>query len=144
VQRAGAPVAATVAPPPGDAPKSTADSSTSAGPANIAPPVPERHPGPPLVLGDGREAAAPKPQGEQPQAVRESSAASTNGVQKDGSTGRNERSGEEAVALAADVVAAVETETDDDPEWAQLARGPEAFPAGPRPADAPRRDGKDD
>ncbi len=40
------------------------------------------------------------------------------------------------LALATEVAAAVETETDEDPEWAQLARGPEAFP-GDQGSDAP-------
>ncbi|HEX9575381.1 MAG TPA: hypothetical protein VF994_14905 [Myxococcales bacterium] len=40
------------------------------------------------------------------------------------------------LALAEEVAAAVETETDEDPEWAQLARGPEAFPGDQAP-DAP-------
>jgi hypothetical protein len=33
------------------------------------------------------------------------------------------------LALATEVAAAVETEIDEDPEWALLARGPSAFPA---------------
>jgi len=40
------------------------------------------------------------------------------------------------LALATEVAAAVETETDEDAEWAQLARGPEAFPGDQAP-DAP-------
>ena len=32
------------------------------------------------------------------------------------------------LALATEVAAAVDTEIDEDPEWALLARGPEAFP----------------
>src|SRR5229473_1981529 len=43
------------------------------------------------------------------------------------------------LALATEVAAAVETETDEDPEWAQLARGPEAFPGDQAP-DAPPPD----
>ena len=37
--------------------------------------------------------------------------------------------GGDDLALATEVAAAVETEMDEDPEWALLARGPAAFPA---------------
>ena len=39
------------------------------------------------------------------------------------------------LALATEVAAAVETETDEDPEWALLARGPGAFPSGAADSD---------
>jgi hypothetical protein len=42
--------------------------------------------------------------------------------------------GGDDLALAAEVAAAVDTETDEDAEWAQLARGPEAFPGDHEPA----------
>ena len=41
--------------------------------------------------------------------------------------------GGDDLALATEVAAAVETETDEDPEWAQLARGPEAVPGERKP-----------
>ena len=44
----------------------------------------------------------------------------------------DEASGDD-LALATEVAAAVDTETDEDPEWAQLARGPEAFPGERKP-----------
>ena len=41
--------------------------------------------------------------------------------------------GGDDLALASEVAAAVDTETDEDAEWAQLARGPEAFPGDQSP-----------
>ena len=45
--------------------------------------------------------------------------------------------GGDDLALATEVAAAVETETDEDAEWAQLARGPEAFPGEHEPEPSP-------
>jgi hypothetical protein len=135
-----------VAPAPADEPQpvSAADAAVSPKATDAARAAPERQPGPPLVLGDGRELAASAVQPEPSSRVPEATPPATDGARKAAGTAANERRGDDALALAAEVVAAVETETDEDPEWAQLARGPEAFPAAPPPAAVPRRDGKDD
>ena len=142
----GAPAAQSAAPPvapaPADDPKRVAAPEPTLAPAEVGPRTPEKQPGPPLALGDGRADGAapanPSPLAAKPPPM------TADGAQKDAVSGPNERPGADALALATEVVAAVEPETDEDPEWAQLARGPQAFPGAPPAVDVPRRDGKDD
>jgi len=109
--------------------------------ADVATAAAERQPGPPLAFGDGREAGAGI---DRPSTAAGAPAPPAEGARKDVPAAANETAAVEALAVATEAVAAVETETEDDPEWAQLARGPQAFPPAPPAADAPRRDGKDD
>jgi hypothetical protein len=142
---AGAPAPADAAPaaPP---PAAVAEAAPpTVPPAQVAPAAaPERQPGPPLALGDGRPAEQAAAQGELSPQAPQPPPVPVDGAAKDPALAPSEPPTDDALALAAEVVAAVETETDEDPEWAQLARGPQAFPAPPLPPDVPHRDGKDD
>jgi hypothetical protein len=109
--------------------------------------APERVPGPPLVLGGGdvhpaerppppngaRRAAPPRPAEPLTDLDRDVAAAARQVPELDGTDDLelvDEVVDGDDLALATEVAAAVETETDDDAEWAQLARGPQAFPDG--------------
>jgi hypothetical protein len=107
-------------------------------------PEPERIKGPPFVL-PGREPRAverrPPVRAQQPAHIADRTVPTEELSELDRDVAAAARQFPEAVggddlALASEVAAAVDTETDEDAEWAQLARGPEAFPEEHSP-DAP-------
>jgi hypothetical protein len=129
-----------------EAPAAAQAPAPAAGPpSEEAHPAPERVPGPPLKL-PGREAhdVERRPaRRNQPVHVAELAPPAEPVSELDLDVAAAARQMPEVVgddlALATEVAAAVETETDEDAEWAQLARGPEAFPGEERP-DAPPED----
>jgi hypothetical protein len=133
----------------GPAANVASDPQTASAPADPAPeqPVaPERVPGPPLKL-PGREArdVNRRPaRRNQPVHVAELTPPEEPASELDRDVAAATRQfpevGGDDLALATEVAAAVETETDEDPEWAQLARGPEAFPGDEKPEPPPPSD----
>ena len=111
-------------------------------------PEPERIKGPPFVLPgrDPREAERRPPvRAPQPAHVANPPPPAEELSQLDLDVAAAARQFPESVggddlALATEVAAAVETETDEDAEWAQLARGPEAFPSEQSPDPPPSED----
>ncbi|HKC60612.1 MAG TPA: hypothetical protein VKB92_11045 [Myxococcales bacterium] len=122
---------------------SQANPPPDAGRPDAAAKQPERVPGPPFVL-PGREPrdaerrparayrpsyiAEPAPPAEELSELDRDVAAAARPVP--------EAVGGDDLALATEVATDVDTEADEDPEWAQLARGPKAFPTDQDP-DAP-------
>ena len=121
-------------------------------------PAPERVPGPPLVLGGGetppsaranvaRRTAPARPAEPLTDLDRDVAAAARQVHEPEGADDLelvDEEVAGDDLALATEVAAAVETETDDDAEWAQLARGPSAFPGEGKPRPPPDEDGGPD
>jgi len=132
----------TAPPSTGPAGEAATGPRTARAPADPAPEQaapPERVPGPPLKL-PGREArdVDQRPaRRNQPVHVAELAPPAEPFSELDRDVAAAARQfpelGGDDLALAAEVAAAVDTETDEDPEWAQLARGPAAFPGDQSP-----------
>jgi hypothetical protein len=146
---AAVPETNTAPPSTGPAAEAATRPRTVHAPADPAPEqaaAPERVPGPPLKL-PGREArdVERRPaRRNQPVHVAELAPPAEPFSELDRDVAAAARQfpelGGDDLALAAEVAAAVDTETDEDPEWAQLARGPEAFPGDQRPEPPPSDD----
>lgn len=114
---------------------SQASPPPSVGGPDAAAKQPERIPGPPFVLPgrDSRDAERRPARAYRPSYIAEPAPPAEELSELDRDVAAAARPIPEAVggddlALATEVAAAVDTETDEDPEWAQLARGPKAFP----------------